>query len=691
MTLGKKIQQGIAIILLTATIGFSLSVPRKAHAIFGIADITFNTEVGLTPSSPNFWEKWLLKPAIHIVTRLALQALTQQVVGWINGDAKNTGFIGNFEKGLRNELDVRAGQYLNELAGVNLCGNFKLSLLLSLQTPSGGLQRKLGCTLTGIANNAQRFFEDFQNGSWDNFLEIGIRPQNNPFGAYAIAYDAKLQAESSRGRALDKEVAAGSPFKGFQIDEERCEVITPGIQGPTPSGDTLDTPNASDLQGPTQGGGTLDTQTRCYTEKKTTTPGGAIAHALDKSLDFSIDYGVNAKDWDDAIGAIVGALVNKLTQGANGLLNPRGGGESDFENLYPLEVGNTKPQIASTIDTGLAKANAIIASIDQDIITINRQLEVEHQNFVTRRMATFQATSSASAIALQNNLTSLIDQRQRVLVAEADLLRAKSAVTTAVSNQDIVYTSSLVTPSIQAINTATTAVRPRATPLLPTGNTRTDALALFNDTLDNLIQTEATLKELDRQIGPAITANLNSIVTLQAQEASVITAIATAQNNVNSLSQQLATNPAVAAALAAARNNLASLNQQRAAISNAIAVAQGNISGLNQQKPALKDAIEALQKDATDLQVWRDSITRSYNEADIQGKVFAGLDALAAVNGTQQRVTIIINSVQTYLDPSGTIRSATLIPSNAGAANPSFPNPVLIEPAPVQDTGSGGE
>ncbi|MDZ4299476.1 MAG: hypothetical protein U1A26_01025 [Candidatus Sungbacteria bacterium] len=552
MSFQKKTRCGIAVIVLTATLGLSLSVPRPARAIFGIADITFNTEVGLTPSSPNFWEKWLLKPAIHIVTRLALQAITQQVVGWINGDAKNTGFIGNFEKGLRNELDVRAGQYLNELAGVNLCGNFKLSLLLSLQTPSGGLQRKLGCTLTGIADNATRFFEDFQNGSWNNFLEIGIRPQNNPFGAYAIAYDAKLQAESSRGRALNKEVAAGSPFKGFQIDEEKCEIVTRRI-GENPgaefAGKSTENPSPEFFSGGTPG----DTQRVCYTEKKVTTPGGAIAHSLNKSLDFSIDYGVNAKDWDDAIGAIVGALVNRLTQGANGLLNPRDGGEDDFANLYPLEVGNTKPQLVSAIDNGLANASVIVASIDQDIITISRQLEVEHQTFLARRATNFQETPSAQAIALQNNLTSLIDQRQRVLVAEADLLRAKSAATTAVTNQDITYTASLVAPSIQAINTAAIVTNASVTSTPLTGNTRTDALALFNDTLDNLTQAEATLKELDRQIGPAITANLNSIITLQAQEASLPISAATAG--------------------------------QRVIISNAIAVAQANISGLNQQNP----------------------------------------------------------------------------------------------------------
>ena len=64
------------------------------------------------------------------------------------------GFVGNLTQTLRREADLAGGEFLNNLTGINLCGNIGAFLRITLRTP--GLSQQLGCSLTDIERNGRK-------------------------------------------------------------------------------------------------------------------------------------------------------------------------------------------------------------------------------------------------------------------------------------------------------------------------------------------------------------------------------------------------------------------------------------------------------------------------------------------------------------------------------------------------------
>ena len=95
------------------------------------------------------------------IASILIRVLTNSIIAWIQGDGGgNVGFVGNFENEFRRQVDGRAGEFLNNLAGVNLCGNIGLYLQISLRTYPG-FRDYFSCTLTDIVDNVEDFFTDF--------------------------------------------------------------------------------------------------------------------------------------------------------------------------------------------------------------------------------------------------------------------------------------------------------------------------------------------------------------------------------------------------------------------------------------------------------------------------------------------------------------------------------------------------
>lgn len=228
MRLNNGTTRFIIVILLAAVLGGAmLSIPRRAEAVLGFCDSCLDIPKPVITNIPgtNFFsldwiQKWIINPAVRVVIRSMLQATTQQVVGWIQGGGgKNVGFVANLDQALRQEADAAGGEFLNNLTGLNLCGNIGAFLNISLRTP--GLRQRLECTVTDIVRNVESFYANFQNGGWPAFIRISLEPQNNPAGAYLIALDAKISAENRARERVSVGVQAGKGFLGFRVPIER--------------------------------------------------------------------------------------------------------------------------------------------------------------------------------------------------------------------------------------------------------------------------------------------------------------------------------------------------------------------------------------------------------------------------------------------------------------------------------------
>lgn len=220
-----------------ATVG-ALAAGALAYCIAASTEVGFNFFVQITGKaaplcvitnppgvhllSADGLREWILKPAARVVIRALLQATTQQIVSWIQGNGgKNVGYVKNLEQALRREADLAGGEFLNNLSGINLCGNLRAYLNITLRTPP--LQQRLGCSVTDIVRNVDNFYRDFQQGGWPAFIRISLETQNNPYGAYMIALDAKIEAESIKQEQKKLAYVTGKgAFEGFKVPVEKC-------------------------------------------------------------------------------------------------------------------------------------------------------------------------------------------------------------------------------------------------------------------------------------------------------------------------------------------------------------------------------------------------------------------------------------------------------------------------------------
>ncbi|MDP3769420.1 MAG: hypothetical protein U1A25_03170 [Candidatus Sungbacteria bacterium] len=239
-------------------------------------------------------KEYILDPLIRVLVFSTLQSMTDEVMGWITGDeGRGVGFVKNLEQELANEVAARAEEFADHLNGVNLCSiNLKQYLQLRLSVPQIGNYRRLNpqlsCKLTGIVDDIENFYNDFNNGGWDAFLNVALIPENNFYGASFIAEQNSLLAQASAASTLSEKARLGAGFKGVQLTKksEVCETVTDE-----------------------EGGAEL----YCYTEQEVTTPGKLISESLNKSLnDTSFDSVLGADELSELIDAFFSDVINAL-------------------------------------------------------------------------------------------------------------------------------------------------------------------------------------------------------------------------------------------------------------------------------------------------------------------------------------------------------------------------------------------
>lgn len=262
-------------------------------------------------------KEYVCDPVFRFVSALLIRSLTDSIIGWIqgsSGDGEEVGFVANFEQEFRRQLDARGGELLNQLAGVNLCGNIGAFLQISLRTNSS-LRQRLQCTVTDIVQNVEDFFQDFNNGGWPAFIRLSMQPQNNPYGAFLIGLDAKLVAEGAAARALERKLLTNNGYSGVRKSSNGvCDVGNDGIL-------------------------------RCTLEDITKTPGHLVANMLERTIGSGYDYAYTADEISEAIGDIITTLIFTLINSPNeGIFN---------KNLAHSPVETPQPNIFTIITTSL--------------------------------------------------------------------------------------------------------------------------------------------------------------------------------------------------------------------------------------------------------------------------------------------------------------------------------------------------
>lgn len=338
----------------------------------------------------------LYQPFVRTLAAMLIRSLTQSIVGWIQGPdqtGRNVGFISDFQTQFKHEMDIEGGQFINKLLGVNMCGNIGEFLKVRLQTPDpysySDFNRQFACTASGIVGNVKYTYENFQRnfeGGWPAFIQNTLEPQNNPYGAYLIAYEAKIEAESARAQAIQSGVQAGGGFLGFQVKEKgTCDPVPPfeGLVNADGSRDFL-SPAAkkaarkrlADLgaeQSP-NGGWMV-----CKYNTVTKTPGQTIGYMLNKSLGIGLDQAVVTNEIDNLISSTINALINKVigysSGGAGGIFSSSSKdlAQAVDQSADAIGAGNTGTEQTTDapIIADILKGNLVIASLDDGVMLSN--------------------------------------------------------------------------------------------------------------------------------------------------------------------------------------------------------------------------------------------------------------------------------------------------------------------------------
>jgi len=306
--------------------------------------------------------EWVYKLAAEALKRQILNMIVDQIVNWIQGGGEPK-FITDWPGFFRDAVDQAGGKFLQEIGLSRLCSPFKVSLSAAF-IPIPTFTERSSCTLSQVGANIDNFLKDFNNGGWVAWNEMVLKPQNNIYGAYLMAWDQYETEKSAAAKAAESEAQAG---RGF-LNVKRC----------------IESHAQTDLE-------TGESTTICD-KYEVVTPGAVVGDLASKAVGSDIDYIVNAQDFKAYVAAITNAILNRIFAEGVGLLHADAGGGGGGGG------GSAQTQCAQFLDTPAYndcitavqggtdmrefEKNYLISSINQELAYQNQLLEAKQATLI---------------------------------------------------------------------------------------------------------------------------------------------------------------------------------------------------------------------------------------------------------------------------------------------------------------------
>lgn len=487
------------------------SVSILGFSLGGAINCSITNPPGFDLLSGDGLKQWIIDPAARIIIRSLLQATTQQIVAWIQGDSgRNVGYVKNLEQAVRREADIAGGEFLNKITGLNLCGNIGAFINISLRTP--GFVQRIECSVTDIVRNVNNFYRDFSQGGWPAFIRISLEPQNNPAGAYLIALDAKFEAENRAKERILWGVSPEQPFLGVNIPVEKDCIVSSGVSAATGNQPEIEEGEegsqgfqgsvtaATEVEQGEGGGQGVQGKKICRTEYETKTPGEVITASLNKTLGSGIDFAVHAKEFDEAIATIINALIIKLISVSFAGDDKDSSGEGLFDpGLSQISLSASENIQASSgkIDESLSLANNASIAVDKELASSYKKLfALQLQNETSAS-----TTAAAEIKTLEDSIAKLHEGKAKILLAKADLVNFKGAI---LEETDSVRVADLLRQMPQVTGTVASAVGEAgvsAGAAPSTGSPKADTLQTIDNTLSSVSSTLSLLDVVSAEAG----------------------------------------------------------------------------------------------------------------------------------------------------------------------------------------------
>ncbi len=401
---------------------------KKAYALFGAGDIvfdpaTFGEAVAIvgTLISNNLSRigEWAYTTALRIAVNTLINEFQNQVVNWIAGNG-NPKFITNWNGFLQDVANKAAGQAIYDLVPQACSGFGPLLRVALLPVPYANTATR--CTLTQVVSNVNVFFNRFKYGTWYQTWQAygaAMQPSNNYFGQLIEFRDIQMANIANSQDAAKNQAVAN---KGF-LATTKCTKYVPDENG--------------------------NLTTTCEPGYEVvTTPGAVVGETLTTSLGWKGNQIVSAQRFEDLVGAIVNASINRvIKEGLSSLtaaMNPpapsfTGATPSGVAN--PASLGSTSNNVATLINSmsqiGVFQENQNIITADTQWLAIGVQPGSSSTLSLLNQIVN--SCSGQAQVATQRigELNAIASTTTAELNAANSLSAAKALAQTATSTQDI--------------------------------------------------------------------------------------------------------------------------------------------------------------------------------------------------------------------------------------------------------------
>ncbi len=400
---------------------------KKAYALFGVGDIVFDPSIFgeavatvATLISNNLARigEWAYTTALRIAVNTLINEFQNQVVNWIAGNG-NPKFITNWNGFLQDVANRAAGQAIYDLVPQACSGFGPLLRVALLPVPYANTATR--CTLTQVVSNVNAFYNRFKYGTWYQTWQAygaAMQPSNNYFGQLIEFRDVQMANIANAQDAAKSQAVAN---KGF-LPVTKCTKYA------------LDENN-----NPT---------TTCEPGYEVaTTPGAVVGETLTTSLGWKGNQIVSAQRFEDLVGAIVNASINRvIKEGLSSLtaaMNPPApsfAGATPSNVANPAGLGSTSNNVATLINSmsqiGVFQENQNIINADTQWLALGIQGASSTLELLNQIV---NSCSGQGQVATQRigELNAIASTTIAELNAANSLNAAKALAQTATSTQDI--------------------------------------------------------------------------------------------------------------------------------------------------------------------------------------------------------------------------------------------------------------
>lgn len=337
---------------------FTLLGIQKAHAIFGVGDVTAIVIENLARAIYEF----VKKTAVQFLKERLIKRVIQDTLNWINGGFEGKPkFVTSWRQYLGDAANVLASETIERLAP-QLCQPFSAQIRLQLQQAALTENDQPSCSIDEVVQNVRAFYEDFSQGSWVAYGAT-VLPSGNYFGQLNIAMEKLAQETEKETEAKQSDAIAGSGF----IPTEKCTAYEPVcstqeacLDGIDPWLDWDEFYAAQEICYGPQYACPPNPITNVCTNKETTTAGKILGTSADKSINSIVDQLHSVDGWTALLRAFANAALNRLfvagVQGVTGLFDDTPGtcvAEEDqaaclVQDVCSEFIGNTEEYASCT-------------------------------------------------------------------------------------------------------------------------------------------------------------------------------------------------------------------------------------------------------------------------------------------------------------------------------------------------------